>query len=67
LPLPTRGREIDKLSQQSLDNSIQMLATTMANHETAMMYRETAKKNFDLRWRKNFESARDDIKTIMMR
>ena len=47
------AREIDKLSQQSLDNTKQALATAMANHETAMMNRETAKKNI--------ESAREDI------
>jgi len=54
------AREMDKLSQQSLENEIrivdnakQMLATAMANHETAKMNRETAKKNI--------ESAREDI------
>jgi chromosome segregation ATPase len=54
------AREMDKLSQQSLENEIrivdnakQMLATAMANHETAKMNRETAKKNI--------ESATEDI------
>lgn len=48
------AREIDKLSQQSVEHSKKTLATAMANHEIAMANHETAKKNI--------ESAREDIK-----